>query len=53
MGSIGIGILPMLWYYFGLSTVIKNINAKYGSPYFVPPTKEDREALLEEFEQNL
>ncbi len=53
LGSIGIGILPMLWYYFGLSTVIKNINAKYGSPYFVPPTKEDREAVLEEFEQNL
>ena len=41
LGAVALGIIPMAYYW------IK------GSPYFIPPTKEDRHAVLMEFEQNL
>ena len=42
LGAIAVGILPLGYFWF----VAK-------SPYFNPPTKEDRHAVLQEFEQNL
>ena len=41
LGAVALGIIPMTYYW------IK------GSPYFILPTKEDRHAVLMEFEQNL
>jgi hypothetical protein len=41
LGAVALGIIPMTYYW------IK------GSPYFNLPTKEDRHAVLMEFEQNL
>ena len=42
LGSIAAGFLPLAYFWF-----VKK------SAYFNLPTKEDREAVLEEFEQNL
>jgi hypothetical protein len=41
LGAMGLGLIPMCYYW-----------AK-GNPYFDMPAKEDRVAVLEEFEQNL
>ncbi len=41
LGAMAIGLIPMVYFW------IK------GSPYFEMPTKEDRHAVLQEFEQNL
>jgi amino acid transporter len=41
LGSMAIGLVPMGYYMW------KKV------PYFTPPTREDRHAVLEEFEQNL
>jgi hypothetical protein len=41
LGAMGLGLIPMFWYW-----AKKN-------PYFKMPAKEDRHAVLEEFERNL
>jgi amino acid transporter len=41
LGSMAIGVVPMTYYFLKKA------------PYFTPATKEDREAVLQEFEQNL
>jgi hypothetical protein len=41
LGAMALGLIPMAYYW------IK------GNPYFDLPSKEDRVAVLEEFEQNL
>jgi amino acid transporter len=41
LGSMALGLIPMTWYWLKKS------------PYFEMPTKEDRHAVLLEFEQNL
>jgi amino acid transporter len=41
LGAMALGLIPMFFYWFK------------GNPYFKPATKEDRHAVLEEFEVNL
>ena len=41
LGSIALGIIPMTYYW------------SKGNPYFKMPSKEDRHAVIQEFEQNL
>ncbi len=41
LGSMALGLIPMAYYWWK------------GAPYFELPTKEDRHAVLREFEQNL
>jgi hypothetical protein len=41
LGSMAIGVVPMTYYFLKKA------------PYFTPAAKEDREAVLQEFEQNL
>jgi hypothetical protein len=41
LGSMVIGIVPMAYYFL------------QKAPYFTPAPREDREAVLQEFEQNL
>ena len=53
LGSMAIGLLPMFYFWLGIGPWIRSMNERYGSPYFIPPTTEDRHAVIQEFEQNL
>jgi hypothetical protein len=53
LGSIALGLVPMAWYGLGLGKIIREANAKHGSPYFIPAGKDERHATAEIFEQNL
>jgi len=53
LGSMAFGLLPMTWYFLGLGKIFRDLNVKHGSRYFDIPGKEDRVAVIDEFERNL